>query len=54
MLVKLSTNVSFVSLNGNTVMFRAGSEVWLDAANMIAFADGYHFDIAPGEFSTIH
>lgn len=50
MLIKLSKNISFQSLNGHTVVLLRGTDAMLDIDNMVAFADGYHFDISFGEF----
>lgn len=52
MFAKLSIDVTFESLNGNTVTIPAGCYVMIDWENMIASALGHHFDIDLDEVVT--
>lgn len=45
MFAKLSTDITFESLNGNTVTIPTGTYILIDWDQMVATALGYHFDI---------
>ncbi len=54
MLSALVKDISFKAACGTMVHFPKGVKVYVDVDNMIAFKDGWHFDIELTEIVVLH
>lgn len=49
----LVKDISF-KFQGRLILIAKGRSIKIDLDKQIAYADGYHFDIDPTEYATIH
>lgn len=51
MKVILVKTISFQYIDNSIVTIQAGKNILIDLKEMVAFADGYHFEISADEFA---